>query len=64
MLKKLTVPIFIVLAIGIILAVLGKWNWLVWGVLLLCPLMHLFGHNHSGNHNHNHGQDQGSKHHH
>lgn len=31
----------------------GKWDWLLYGMILLCPLMHLFGHNHhSGSDNH------------
>ncbi|WP_394237583.1 DUF2933 domain-containing protein [Niallia oryzisoli] len=59
--KKLIFPIMIVLAIGAVIAVLGKWEWLIWGIVLLCPLMHLFGHDHSG-HSHNH--NDGSKHHH
>lgn len=46
--KGLLIPITIVLVFGIVVAVLGKWDWLLWGIVLLCPLMHLFGHNHSG----------------
>lgn len=59
--KKLIFPIMIVLAFGAVVAVLGKWEWLIWGIVLLCPLMHLFGHNHSG---HSHSHNDGSKHHH
>ncbi|MBM4764627.1 DUF2933 domain-containing protein [Bacillus sp. B15-48] len=50
--KQLIIPIGIVLIFGIMAAVLGKWELLIVGIFLLCPLMHLFGHNHSG-HNHN-----------
>lgn len=57
--KRLIVPLLIVLTIGIAVAVFGKWEWLIWGIFLLCPLMHLFGHNHSG-----HGNSDTSKHHH
>lgn len=61
MLKKpVLIPIILcIAAVVIVLMVLGKWNILVWGLFLLCPLMHLFGHNHSG---HNHSNR--SKHHH
>lgn len=47
--KQLMIPVIIlVLIFGIVAAVLGKWDWLLWGMILLCPLIHLFGHNHSG----------------
>lgn len=59
--KRLILPISIVIFIGVLVALFGKWEWLIWGLLLLCPLMHLFGHNHSG---HNHSQKGGTKHHH
>lgn len=59
--KQHKITIMIVLTVGIVIAVLGKWEWLVWGLVLICPLMHLFGHNHSG---HNHSESDGSKHHH
>lgn len=58
--KRYLIPLLVVLAgVGVALAILGKWNWLLWGIILLCPLMHLFGHNHSG---HNHSSS--SRHHH
>ncbi len=52
MLKKFAIPILIALVIVFILALLGKWTWILWGIILLHPLMHVFGHNHSGSHNH------------
>ncbi|MCM3669831.1 DUF2933 domain-containing protein [Mesobacillus maritimus] len=57
--KRMIVPMIIVLIIGVTLAGLGKWEWLVWGIFLLCPLIHLFGHNHSG---HNHSGNNHSSH--
>ncbi|HCC3219308.1 TPA: DUF2933 domain-containing protein, partial [Legionella pneumophila] len=45
----------LVIIIGIVAAIYGKWDWLIWGIFLLCPLMHLFGHDHSG-HNHSKGR--------
>lgn len=53
--KKFLIPIIFGLAvIGVILAILGKFNLLIWGIILLCPLIHLFGHNHSDTKNHYH----------
>ena len=53
--KKFLIPIIYGLAvIGVILAILGKFNLLIWGIILLCPLIHLFGHNHSDTKNHYH----------
>lgn len=64
--KKLAIPILLVLIIGIVAAIYGKWEWLIWGIFLLCPLMHLFGHKHSGHdhsgHNHNKGGHSGHHH--
>ncbi|MCM3364398.1 DUF2933 domain-containing protein [Niallia sp. Sow4_A1] len=60
-LKKLAIPILLVIIIGIVAAIYGKWDWLIWGIFLLCPLMHLFGHDHSG---HNHSKGRHSGHHH
>ena len=62
MLKKFTIPILIALVIVLILALLGKWTWILWGVILLHPLMHVFGHNHSGSHSH--AQNKDTHHHH
>ena len=48
--KKLMISIVLAfMVIGTVFAVLGKFSILLWGILLLCPIMHLFGHNHSGN---------------
>jgi len=56
--KRMIVPMIIVLIIGIVLVGLGKFDWLIWGIILICPLMHLFGHNHSG---HNHSSHKNNK---
>ena len=57
--KQLIIPIMLIF--GIVVVALGKWDWLIWGILLLCPLIHLFGHNHSG---HSHSKRGESGHHH
>lgn len=60
--KKLVIPIIIVLIIGIAAIIgSGRWDWLIWGIVLICPLMHLFGHNHSS---HSHSKKDSSNHHH
>lgn len=46
----------------IVIAMLGKWNWLFYGLILLCPLLHFFGHNHGG-HNHQGGHNHGGHNH-
>ncbi|MFX3624593.1 MAG: DUF2933 domain-containing protein [Ectobacillus sp.] len=47
--KRFLIPLLAGIGtVGIALAIAGKWNLLLWGIFLLCPLMHLFGHNHSG----------------
>lgn len=58
--KRLIIPVAIFLVFGIVVAILGKWDWMIWGLLLLCPLIHLFGHNHSG-HGHEHSENNNSK---
>lgn len=52
------------LTTAIAIALLGKWDWLVYGLFLLCPLMHLFGHHHSGHSGHsgNNAHSNSSKH--
>lgn len=63
--KKLLIPIVIGIAvIGVALAVLGKFNLFIWGLILLCPLMHLFGHNHSGHDHSKHNHSEKKKHYH
>ena len=51
--RKLLIGAAVVAAV--VLVVLQKWQWLLYGALLACPLMHLFmhgGHGHGGRHNH------------
>ncbi|UOF92286.1 DUF2933 domain-containing protein [Fodinisporobacter ferrooxydans] len=49
--------LIIALLLGMIaLVVFGSWSWLLYGLFFLCPLMHLFGHNHHG------GDDNGQDH--
>lgn len=60
--KKLLIPIMMSLVVLTIVMVLGKWNLLVWVLFLLCPLMHLFGHNHSGHGVSGHHHSESSKH--
>ncbi|WP_096183607.1 DUF2933 domain-containing protein [Effusibacillus lacus] len=44
-----------VLAVLVGFAIAGRWDWLLYGLFLMCPLMHLFGHNnHSGHSGHKH----------
>lgn len=43
----------VVLPLIFILIQTGNSNLLIFSVLLLCPLMHFFGHNHSGKHSKN-----------
>lgn len=43
-----------VIGVGIIVA-LQKWDLLLYGILFLCPLMHIFMHSGHGGHDHNNG---------
>lgn len=40
----------LILVAVVTIIVSGKWEWLFYGLILLCPLMHLFGHNHHSGH--------------
>ncbi|WP_035099888.1 DUF2933 domain-containing protein [Aneurinibacillus terranovensis] len=53
--------ILLVIAGVIVSIALGKWTLLLYAGFLLCPLMHIFGHNHSG---HNHSSDGNNLNHH
>lgn len=42
--------VLITILVGVVIAIViqGKWDWLIYPMFLLCPLMHLIGHNHGG----------------
>ncbi len=51
--------VLITILVGAVIAIFisGKWDWLIYLLFLLCPLMHLFGHNHGG-HDHSEHMNQ------
>jgi hypothetical protein len=49
----LKISIFIVIVIATIaVIVFKKWDGFIYGLIFLCPIMHLFGHKHHSGHNH------------
>ncbi|CCQ97159.1 hypothetical protein CULT_580025 [[Clostridium] ultunense Esp] len=53
--KRLVILVILLSAVSLL--IFKKWDWLLYGLILLCPLMHLFGHGHSGNGSSSHAHD-------